>query len=483
MSQSVKSFGAFLTEASLRGNVGIPGEEGSDRESWLDIITQSGDAAAIEFANRNRQDIGEFMSGRLISRSQRLQRGHEEALSKLTVDAFTEIFGSLLEETELDFKIVGNREIAVKMEKTPTEEEKMELDPVEPLDPELVGHVHKRKILRTIQQGKGLSSKSILNLSIFKDGLTEIMGEEVASEYLSVLNKISNVAQFLDWTVPEDQKKAMWQTRSGFSGVSDIEFKSKPKKEESKEDLAKKVLDDLEDGKDLTDIPEADDVVKDFDVVLVARGVDLSVLIHESIKAVYKLITQASLEHLYGGQAEKVLGNTDTLFDELQELKFGPKMQEAFFKAVRECAPVKKRVDEMLQNDESDTAIASFQERVDYLFFNAVSQLGQEDPAEFLDLVNAILSESKKAEAECERIADDILKSLDQESEYQSWSRGETSGPASTAQPSRARAAMTQDEISDAIIDAYQRGDTAEADRLRKMLRESISANAAWPLS
>jgi hypothetical protein len=42
---------------------------------------------------------------------------------------------------------------------------------------------------------------------------------------------------------------------------------------------------------------------------------------------------------------------------------------------------------------------------------------------------------------------------------------------------------MTQDEISDAIIDAYQRGDTAEADRLRKMLRESISANAAWPLS
>jgi hypothetical protein len=472
---SFDSFNKFISEASLRGNIGIPGEEGSGRESWLDAITRRGDAASREFASQNRQDIANF--GQLVGRSLQLQRGHEKELSKLTVDSFTELFGSLLEDTELDFKITTSDEINQRVSKTPKEKEtESDLPEFEELDPKLAGHVHKRKILRTVQQGKGLSSKSILNLSIFKNGLVEIMGREAASEYLTLLNKISNVAQFFDWTVPEDQKKQMWQMRPNFSGVSEIEIKKKGGEEsETPEELAKKVIEEIESGKEVNDIPEADELMKDFETKIIARGLELSVLIYESIKAVYKLITQASLESLYGGDAEKVLLNTDTLFDELQEQKFGTQMQAAFFKIVRESEPVRKRIDQMIKDDESDVTIASFQERVDYLFFNELAQLGQEDPKEFLDLVNGILSESKEADTECKPLIEKVLKSIDQEAEYQSWKRGETEVKPEFPAPTEPTQRMSKDEIADAIIDAYQRGDEEEVARLRRLLKESIS--------
>jgi hypothetical protein len=476
MLKKINSFSEFLNEASLRGNLGIPGEEGSGRESWLDKITARSNAAAREFFNQNQADIQNFMG--LIQRSMALQDGHEEALSQLATDSFVKLYGSLLEDITLDLKIVTRGEIKSEMEKTPTDKENIELEELE--DQEIIDQVHKRKILRTIQQGKGLNSKSILNLSLFKDGLVEILGPQDAAEYLTVLNKISNVAQFFDWDMPEEMQKQMWQTRQGFSGSCDIEFdEKKAKDEENKEDIAQKVLDDLAAGDDVIDNENAEELVDGLGVRIIARGIDLSVLIHESIKGIYKLITQAALEALYGGSAEKVLMNTDTLFDELQEIKFGRQMQSAFFKIVREHPDVIKRVNQMLVNDLEDWQVSSFQERLDYLFFNEIAQLGQEKAKEMLEVVNAILSESSDAKDMCDPLIRKALHAIDQEEEYQAWKRGEHAEPTDSDDepefdlpaPKQREETMTQDEINDAIIDAYSRGDMAEVARLEKLLK------------
>jgi hypothetical protein len=467
--QKVNSFSDFVNEASLRGNTGIPGEEGSGRESWIDTTSGRSDRAAQEFAMANRQDIQGFMG--LVMQSAQLQSGYEEELSDLTVTAFRSIFGSLLDDIELDFKIADREEIKASMEDTPAEEPELE----ELEDQGIIDQVNKRKILRTIQQGKGLSAKSILNLSLFKNGLVEIMGQEEAAKYLTVLNKIANVAQFFDWDMPENMQKEMWKNRQGFSGSCDIKF---GEESEEKADAAQKVLDDLAAGDDIVDNENMEELVSGLNITIQARGVDLSVLIHEGIKGIYKLPTQASLEALYGDSAETVLMNTDTLFDELQEIKFGRQMQNTFFKQVSNHPLVRQTVETMLRDEEPDWAIASFQEKLNFLFFGKLAMIGHEDASEFLTLVNAILSESAEADELCDPIILEVINDLSQEDEYQAQKGGrmphsEIEEPEEFELPTT-HSDMSKSEIRAAIDDALDSGDFAEVERLSKMLGEGF---------
>lgn len=478
--QNVNKFSDFINEASLRGNVGIPGEEGSGKESWLNKITQKTNREAREFEMQNRADIQNFMG--LISRSEQLQRGHEEELSQLTIDAFRELFGTMLDDVDLDFKLTGRSAVKQEMEETPDDQDNQELEEI--IDEEIIGQIQKRKILRTIQQGKGLSAKAILNLSIFKDGVAAILGEREAGEYLTILNKISNVAQFFDWMTPEDVQKRMWKTRQGFSGSCSIDF---PKEtDEEKEQSAEQLINDLENGEDLVNNPNAEELLSGLNTTIKARGIDLSVLIHEAIKGIYMLVTQYSLESLYGEAAEQVISNTDTLFDELQEIKFGRQMQDAFFKIVSEHPAIVEKIEAMMKNDASDTEISSFQEIVNFRFFGKIAEIGQENASEFLKLVNEILSESAEAEEACSPIIVQVLRDIEAEAQYQEQrSRGqyrEMEAPAREEEPSRSEfseyANLSKAELSDAIIDAYEEGDMEKVEALRKLLGESFGYHA-----
>ena len=471
----INKFSHFLNEASLEGNIGIPGEEGSGRESWLKKTGQRSDINAREFERQNRADIQNIWQ--IGERSKQLQRGHEDELSKLTVEAFRTVFGSLLDDIDLDFKITDRDEIKSTMEETETDTP-AELEELE--DQGIINQIQKRKILRTIQQGKGLSAKAILNLSLFKDGLVEIMGQEKAAQYLIVLNKIANIMQWYDWTTPIEVQKRMWQTRQGFAGSCDIQF---PEEVKEREDEAQKVLDDLENGDDITDSESTEELISGLNISIVARGVDLSVLIHEAIKGIYKLPTQASLEALYGGDAEKVLMNTDTLFDELEEIKYGRQMQDAFFKIVSTHPLIVEKIDQLLRGEAQDWEISSFQEKVNFLFFGKLAMMGQEDAREFLTLVNAILSESGEAEEMCDPIIRSVLQDLAAEDEYQASKNmpmgaeevgaeddvnlddlfGSEEGPAPK---------MSKQEIQDAIDAALESGDFGEVERLTKLLGE-----------
>lgn len=483
--QEVSNFNDFLGEASLRGNVGVPGEEGSGRESWLDKITRQSDANARAFAQQNRQDIMNFMG--LVMRAQSLQRGKEEELSKLAEKGIREVFGSLLDDVTLDLKIVNPNEVGEMLRPTPTDDDPEMPELEEMTDQRLIDEVQKRKILRTIQQGKGLNTKAILNLSIFKDGIEEIFGAD-ASEYMRTLNKIANIAQFFDWDVPEEMRAQMVQSRTGFSGASSLEFGDEDDEDlEKKQKSADEILADLENGEDIPNNDAVEELLDGVDVKVKAVGVDLSVLIHEAVKGIYMLVTQYSLEALTEEDAERVIMNTDTLMDELQEFKFGRQMERALFKPVSENDRVKEAIENMLRYDASDVEITAFQEQVQFLFFGKIVTIGNDDPARMLEIVNEILSESDEVSELCDPIIDEVLADLEAESEYQDYTALPGDSEQSMGQsnvddsddiisrigaPEEAR--MSREEITDAIIDAYERGDMETVRRLESMLKESV---------
>ena len=481
--RKISKFKEFIGEASLRGNTGIPGEEGSGRESWLDKTNASSNASSRAFAMGNSADIENF--SRLAMRAQELHAGHENRLADLTEEAIRTIFGSMIDDITLKLKIGSKEEVAEMMEET-EDSQPPELEEI--TDTALLDAIQVRKILRTVQQGKGLSVKEILNSEIMKSGIKDILGED-AAEYIRTLNKVCSIGQFFDWVVPEEVQKGAWQARNGFAGSVKLDFPEKS--EEPKADAAEALLKDLEEGNDIINNPEAEELLSDINTTIEAIGVDLSVLVHETVKGIYMLTVQWSLDSLSEEDAEKVIANTDTLFDELQEIKYGRQMQNTFFKIVARNVKVIEKISELSRNSTSDDAIIAFQEQLNFIFFGKLVAISKEDPKEFLRIVNNILSENDEAVRECTSLIEDSMEDIEQEARYQ---RGETENePAdsyledeeddrevyypedfhSDDLPQNDISKMSRDEIANAIIDAYQNGDEAEIARLRRMLPES----------
>ena len=484
--RKISKFKEFIGEASLRGNTGIPGEDGSGRESWLDKTNASSDASARAFAMGNRADIENF--SRLAMRAQELHAGHENRLADLTEEAIRTIFGSMIDDITLKLKIGSKEEIAEMMEET-EDSQPPELEEI--TDTALLDAIQVRKILRTVQQGKGLSVKEILNSEIMKSGIKDILGED-AAEYIRTLNKVCSIGQFFDWVVPEEVQKGAWQARNGFAGSVKLDFPEKS--EEPKADAAEALLKDLEEGNDIINNPEAEELLSDINTTIEAIGVDLSVLVHETVKGIYMLTVQWSLDSLSEEDAEKVIANTDTLFDELQEIKYGRQMQNTFFKIVARNVKVIEKISELSRNSTSDDAIIAFQEQLNFIFFGKLVAISKEDRKEFLRIVNNILSENDEAVRECTSLIEESMEDIEQEARYQ---RGETENePAdsyledeedkeddrevyypedfhSDDLPQNDISKMSRDEIANAIIDAYQNDDEAEIARLRRMLPES----------
>jgi hypothetical protein len=497
MQNKIFDFKSFVNEVSLEGNKGIPGEGGDNSSSWLRKINTEKGARMAEFERENRQDINQFMQ--FVGQSQQIQRGHEEELSKLAEDSFRALFKSLLDDVVLDFKVGnGSREI---VQETPEEQSNSNIEmKIENIDDErIISEIERRKILRSIQQGKGLTSKAILNLPIFKNGITEIIGAR-ADEYIRLLNKISSIMQFNDWRFSEQMIKSM--LKGGTAGACKIEFEEKEafgeKESETKQKSAEDLLDEIANGGDLEESEAAADLIEGTGAKIIARGVDMSVLIHEAIKGIYMLPVQLSLEHLSEDEAELVISNTDTLLDEAQEFKYGPEMQRSFYKAIISNPEVKERLDNFRGNLDTDSAwneMGGFEEQLFWMVFGLLATSHQDNPSEMLKIVYAVLIEDQdKIEKLFYPLVEDAIKNLDAEEEYQSYKS--SGGAGEYSEPSREEPTfepeetlpsggqLSPDEVNDAIIDAYERGDMEEVKRLRReYLGESVLLSyRAWTI-
>ena len=459
--QKPKNFKDFLNEASLKGNIGVPGEQG-EAPSWLDKVNREQRQKAMSFERENRNLLMNFP--RIIGDSQRLQSGKEEELSTLAETCIRELFGSIINDVELDFKI-SRADVQQMLDETPDEPENQDLEDI--VDQKILDEIQKRKILRTIQQGKGLNSKAVLNLPLFKNGVKEILKDR-ADEYIETLNKIVKVMNFFDTTIPEAEiARAL---RGAGTGACDLQFSEKDLDTEEKEIDAEKLLKDLEDGKDLSETET--ELFNDVQTTVKARGADLGVLIHEAIKGIYKLATQMSLEHLSEKEAEEVLSNTDTLLDEAQELKYGREMEDQFKKVVMSNPKVKEIISHyedlldsgtMKEKDQAANDLAAFQEQVFFYVFGYLA--AEQDAKKMLKVVHVVLMNSQDEIQELlYPIIEESIKSLKMEFKYQKQVKVET--PVNTSSTEQ-----TKEELMELLDDAEDNEDYEEAARLRDEIK------------
>jgi len=465
-----KKFSKF-NEASLKGNIGVPGEGGTTG-SWLDTINREQREKVREFERNNVDLLRNFP--RLIQDSQRIQRGKEKELSELCEKAFYQLFGTLLDDVTLDLKI--GQEARQMMSQTP-EKSRVKIEDI--VDERVLNEIMKRKILRTIQQGKGLNSKSLLNLPLFKDGIKEILGERNAELYITNLNNVVKVMEFFDSTLSEAQ--ITQAIKMNAQGACDIKVEEVKKDDEKKSKEAEQLLKDLESGVDLTETES--DILSDVKVTVKARGVDMGILIHESLKGIYKLVTQMSLEHLPEEIAKQVLQNTDVVSGEPQEFKYGPSMQKQFEKVINTHPKVKSITDNLARNilnaEKEEVAVAenemaAYQEQLFFYVFGQLATLGKDDPKEMLKVVYAVLSDKKDdIEKLFFPIVSICIDLIEQEFKYQQSKKKQVVQSPEVEQPKTKE--LTLSDLQEELDDALDNEDYEKASQIRDEIKRRFN--------
>jgi len=383
----IKTFEQYLNEASLRGNIGIPGEGDGSGSYRRETETYSKEQVR-DTERRYGPKMGQLPM--LASRAKSLQSGHEKDLEKLAEKAIRILYGRIIEDVTLDIKFPEANEIPEMMKDVPAKSpEKPQIPQIEELkDKNIIAEIQKRKIINNITQGEAVNSKKALNLPEVIDGMKRIMGEEKAKEYIKTLNEITDIAQAFYWIIPAEVQEMMWKNdKSGMSGSVGVEWEDK---EESDEDLAQKILDQLKEDGDLP--KEAEDLFYETQPTIHARGMDFAMLVHESVKGFYELIAAIAIP-----QEEEVAGivlmNTDTLADEIEDLRYGPKIASDirdYFNTFPE-----------IRNDE----VANLREHV-------LGRMYTIEAPEFLDIIASILNKDDRYRRTIEGIIKDVIQEI-----------------------------------------------------------------------
>ena len=447
-----------VDEASLRDNPAIPGEGGTEGD-YLSKVEGRARERLEQLQRRHGQDIPRFMS--YVSRVKQIQTGKEAQLEKLAEDAIRNMYGSILEDVTLNIKFPKQGDIQKKMENVQSEPPEMpQLKELK--DQDIISEIQKRKIANNITQGEAKNTKLCLNLPEVRDGLIRILGQEEGTEYKELLNKITEIAGFFDWQIPMEVQLEMWtRDKSGFAGAVSVEWETD--KEEDSEDLAQKILSELEDD---TDVPEeAEELFSQTGPTINALGTDFAMLLHETVKGIYELIAAVAIPDDEEA-AETIIMNTDSLADEIEDLRYGPEIAGDLRDFVNQFPEV------------SD--IPNLREHV---FGKMMSMPAKE----FLELMYLILNDDKKAnkivQEFIDEIADEINKyelgqaGIDNDDDYEPE---ETPGRAPQA-PGRAPAEpeeidyseLSRREIEKLIDQALDAKDFDKVRELSQYLKES----------
>jgi hypothetical protein len=444
--KNISKFDHFISEATLRGNTGFPGETPSNDKNQDIYNTSGGEGNFIdailtanqEEAQRMRREIPQDISNLMgnAMEAQRMQRGHEQELSDLAVEVIRQVYGTFLDDVILDLKIVTrpDQSLRDKMEKC----KNCQLPNfVELEDQEIIDEINRRKIIRTVQQGKGLNVKEIINLPMVSKRLKQILGENEGEEYRRLANKIAAGAHFYDLTLTPAQKSSMF--RDAPPGACDIDIekpKTKDEQEEEKEINPEDLLDDIQkDGEINPDMAQA---LEGTQSTVIARALDFGLLIHESVKGVYKLITQTLLmqvgDTLGLEAADIVKANTETMMDEIEEQAIGKTLQRVIGIVINSNSRAEAILNDLNNNEDFEGA-AAFIEQLHWLFYGKLAKI---TPAKkCLEITNSILAQAfdptgnrlkpiseigkNMDRREVDVIINQCLDDMDAEREYQDW--------------------------------------------------------------
>jgi hypothetical protein len=411
----MKSFDKWfkMYEATLKGNPGIPGED-DDSDKYLSDVERRAKELARTNNVRVPNSIMEITE--LTRKSFDSIRGKEKELQKLAYDLIMNEYGSIINGVcELNIEIVRPGTLSFDESKLKKKEEEKEREKPKEKKPkvsfkdlfnkgkeepkkeednkeEYELEVHKRKITNNIIQGEAKNTKHVIHSDFCKEGLIKIYGETKGKEIHSIFDRITKIMDSLDWVIPEEHQRDMWngEGAGGFAGKSEVKWDKKPKNdEESEEDEDDESA--IENNGDINE-EKAKEQLEGGKATIVAYGVDFPMLIHEAVKGIYELIATA-------GQsknieiAKKVQIEADDLFNELEDLRYGP-----FIAAdLRDFISIHRDIDKYPNIRES--------------FFGRLVIL---EAKEFLSLMKGILLKSPSARRKVDSMIDEIIKELDE---------------------------------------------------------------------
>ena len=459
----LKKYTNFLKEASIEENPAVPGGYRGriEREEQQRMGVRPGDRG------QEMQVGGQLMQD--LRRSQQFTSGKEEELSKLATDLISSIYSDLLKryEIELDIKLVKPRDVKNFMDEAEESEPDMESFR-EITDEDVKDEIHKRKIANLLIQGKAKGIKELLDSSIVQDGVREIFGER-GEEIITIWKRMSDSADKLDWLADPQQRAAMMEVNpEGFAGASYVAWKPKEGGQEEEEEYKEYTGEESEE--DMFDM-EMDELKTT--PVIKAVGVDFPMLLHETVKGIYELLSAPGLPE-EESVAQTVLMNTG-LKDEPEDWKYGPRIAKDLTAFLNE----NERIDE----------IPNLREE----FFRTLLDGETMETKDFLELVKGILMKTPEARAKVDSMIDDLIDDLDYEGQMKryeeemkdyerkmkEWEASQKSG-GSTEKPSEIEklqnkekdfSDMSQSEIQSMIDDAIDEGDFEKVRMLSQYLK------------
>jgi len=479
----MKSFIEFLKEATIKGNTGVPGEgpEGRNEPSYLRDMEQR------EMGNVRGQ-IPPMLARRMMElkmSSDRLASGKTAELEKFAEDIIRDVYSGILSSVELDIKIMDNHGIKdfmdeenqKKQERNEKQKQEERKDSKEPQtrksnDVVLKLEVDKRKLANAITQGEAKNTKEIIRMPACLDGLKRILGDANGQRYHQQILELTDLAHKMDWIVPIEVKVDMFERNpEGMGGACSVDWKDEEEKEENQndeefQDAAQNVLDELQNGGDLDNLgEEAEQLASSGSPVIRARGVDFVMLIHETVKGIYELLTFAGIPE-DSELASNIFLNTETFEDEAEDFRYGPQIAAD----LRDFINANRKTD-------------NYPNIREFVFGRMIAM----EAENFLKLMKGILMKTPEARREIDSIIDEVVSELEgYEKELSKWEmeqkfadkpeespEGDESGLAptggeedeieklkrATAQREQDYSSMSPREINDLIDQALDEGD------------------------
>jgi len=267
-------------------------------QEYINRVRQEAQQEHGGFRGPTHQEMAQMCN--LLRQIFQIQRGHEEELTELGKEVIQKFYGPIIEGVTLDVKIVNpddeeKQEIAERMlEKNKQKEFEIEQHQVEL--PGVQDDIDKRKLINNIMQGEAQNVHSMMY--DMRDRVAEITGSD---RLLDLYMQFLAINKKFDWDETQNLEM-MVDEHPEMANVMEIKFKD----DDDEDD---------EGGEGGEEGPSGPTII--------ARVLDLPMLVHETVKGIYELIAAGAIDP-DETRAKKVLEATDTLADEQRDIRYGP---------------------------------------------------------------------------------------------------------------------------------------------------------------
>lgn len=306
-----------------------------------------------------------MIMSQMIQQIMHLQRGNEDILTKIAKEILLEHYGRMLEDVELDIKIVNpnDKEKMEMVKKMLSEEDKIDIDYNSDFEVDLEidkdeidkDEIDRRKLINNIMQGEAQNVHSMIYSA--KEKIDKI-NPKLVDLYLDFLE----LNRKMDWDENRPSLKKMMEKMPEFANAMETEYPEEDKQ---------------------------DDKIK-----IKVRVLDLPMLIHETVKGIYELMAAKAIPE-DPVMAEQLLKKTDTLEDEEEDIKYGPFI----------AADLRDYINDLLKRT-TDTETQNIPNVREFIFSKMM-----ELPANiFVQLIKDILMGNHKQADNILRGGDDLVK-------------------------------------------------------------------------